>query len=249
MDPALDALKRQILSRRKIIKISSGLLKMGKINFAINILTVAIMGTYVMSTLLQNAGTFTVTATHKDMILYGLTLSETKQLIRPKTTLRADPVKNMWNITQTDIPTNLDSKDGSHNGEDYLAYTFYVKNTGDARLNYRAAIDITNLHLNVDRAIRVKIYLNGQATLFAKRKSDNSGRPEEGTTPFYAETRIVNYPVRNIEKGKSDKYTVVIWLEGEDPDCVNNILGGSIKMVMRIAALAKDQLPTSQTPS
>ena len=29
-----------------------------------------------------------------------------------------------------------------------------------------------------------------------------------------------------------DKYTVVIWLEGNDPDCLDNIIGGTIKFNM-----------------
>ena len=32
--------------------------------------------------------------------------------------------------------------------------------------------------------------------------------------------------------GGSDRFTVVIWLEGDDPDCVNDILGGELKMHM-----------------
>ena len=31
-----------------------------------------------------------------------------------------------------------------------------------------------------------------------------------------------------------DKFTIVIYLEGEDPDCLNNIIGGEIKMRMDI---------------
>ena len=34
--------------------------------------------------------------------------------------------------------------------------------------------------------------------------------------------------------GKVDKVTVVIWLEGDDPECVNAILGGEMKMHMNI---------------
>ena len=33
--------------------------------------------------------------------------------------------------------------------------------------------------------------------------------------------------------GEVDKYTVVIWLEGEDPECVNDILGGTIEMMFK----------------
>ena len=34
--------------------------------------------------------------------------------------------------------------------------------------------------------------------------------------------------------GDIDKFTIVIWLEGDDPDCIDNILGGEIKMHMEI---------------
>ena len=34
------------------------------------------------------------------------------------------------------------------------------------------------------------------------------------------------------------KYTVVLWLEGDDPDCTDDILGGEFKvdMVMNVVA-------------
>ena len=37
-----------------------------------------------------------------------------------------------------------------------------------------------------------------------------------------------------INVGDIDKFTIVIYLEGEDPDCLNNIIGGEIKMRMDI---------------
>ena len=34
--------------------------------------------------------------------------------------------------------------------------------------------------------------------------------------------------------GDIDRYTLVVWLEGDDPECVDAILGGEIKMHMEI---------------
>ena len=34
------------------------------------------------------------------------------------------------------------------------------------------------------------------------------------------------------EPKAKDKYTIVIWLEGNDPDCLDNIIGGTIKLGM-----------------
>ena len=43
------------------------------------------------------------------------------------------------------------------------------------------------------------------------------------------------------KKGDIDKFTIVIWLEGDDPDCVDNILGGEIKMHMEIREEHKEE--------
>ena len=49
---------------------------------------------------------------------------------------------------------------------------------------------------------------------------------------------VIPFPLKLLikrEKFKSkdkDKYTVVIWLEGNDPDCVDNIIGGTLKLSM-----------------
>jgi len=51
----------------------------------------------------------------------------------------------------------------------------------------------------------------------------------------YVLHRIVEVGERpGLEPGEVDKFTVVIWLEGEDPECMNDILGGTIEMMMKL---------------
>jgi len=230
-------LKNEIMARHFIQKIMKGITKKNKVNLILFVLSVIAIATFIVALLLHNKGTFTVMASREDMIVYGLVLSDNPIFDRPRPELQSDAVNDMWNITQTDLPTTVDSIDGSHNGENYLAYTFYVKDIGDATVNYKAVLDITDLHLAVDDAMRVKIYLNGTPTVYAKPKSDGSGLPEPDTVPFSAKTRILSLDARDLEVDKFDKYTVVVWLEGEDPDCVNSIMGGSVKMTMTFTAL------------
>ena len=53
------------------------------------------------------------------------------------------------------------------------------------------------------------------------------------TKPFKT-AKVVDSGYREkLQPQEIDKYTVVIWLEGEDPECINNILGGTIEMMMR----------------
>ena len=40
--------------------------------------------------------------------------------------------------------------------------------------------------------------------------------------------------------GNVDKYTIVIWMEGEDPECVDSIVGGSVQFSMTIDAMDHD---------
>ena len=41
--------------------------------------------------------------------------------------------------------------------------------------------------------------------------------------------------------GNVDKYTVVIWMEGDDPECVDKIIGGSVQFSMTIDADYEDE--------
>ena len=50
--------------------------------------------------------------------------------------------------------------------------------------------------------------------------------------PFLSETVICNGIREEIADGEVDKYTVVIWYEGEDPECVDSILGGWVELYM-----------------
>ena len=38
----------------------------------------------------------------------------------------------------------------------------------------------------------------------------------------------------NFNPGDTDRYTIVIWIEGDDPECLDNLIGGAIKMHMII---------------
>ena len=227
------------MARRTIKSIMKGYITRSKVNIVLFTLMTIIICVFIVAALLQDKGTFTIMTPRDDMIVYGLKLSDEPKFNRPRGELIAKAVKNMWNITQGDLPSNIDKIDGSHNGQNYLAYTFYVKNEGDASITYDAGIDITEMHLAIDEAMRVKIYFNGTPSVYAKPTMSNRDLAEPDTIPFISKTRIIHLKSRNIDVGKMDKYTVVVWLEGEDPDCVNSILGGSVKLSMKMDALMR----------
>lgn len=135
------------------------------------------------------------------------------------------------NISYRWLPENIhDSRGGSHNGQNYLAYTFYVENQGKDTADYYSEIEIVDVIKNVDEAVRIRVYKNDVQTTYAKKSARNE--PEKNTTPFLEDKLIALDHVENFKPGDIDKYTVVLWLEGSDPECNDNILGGEIKIVM-----------------
>ena len=84
---------------------------------------------------------------------------------------------------------------------------------------------------NVDKAIRVAVYLNGEKTVYAKA-NEKTSEPEEGTVAFKDDKDVMLIQRRDFNSGDVDKFTVVMWIEGDDPDCIDDLIGGEMKMHM-----------------
>ena len=52
---------------------------------------------------------------------------------------------------------------------------------------------------------------------------------------------MCSYEESNFLVGNVDKYTIVIWMEGDDPECVDRIIGGSVELSMNIDSDYDDQ--------
>ena len=52
----------------------------------------------------------------------------------------------------------------------------------------------------------------------------------------------------NFKVGDIDKYTIVIWVEGDDPECTDDLIGGEIKMHMTLTEehIAQDEQNTNR---
>ena len=56
-----------------------------------------------------------------------------------------------------------------------------------------------------------------------------------------SDTIVCSYEESNFLVGNVDKYTIVIWMEGDDPECVDRIIGGSVELSMNIDSDYDDQ--------
>ncbi len=198
------------------------------------VLFVLILILFFLLMVIYKGGSFTVTLDPNFSLDSGLVMYESLASKDIKNRLYAKEISFMDNISVNWLPSNINEEaDGSHNGENYIAYTFYLENQGSRVINYWYQVNVLDVIKNVDEAIRIMIYQNGERIIYAK-KNGLTNMAEEGTVPFYSEEIPVLQERQGFAPGAIDKYTIVVYLEGDDPDCVDAIIGGEIKMNMEI---------------
>ena len=202
----------------------------------IAIIIMALIIVYIVSVLYSKYGSFTVSVLKYDAMKYALTLSDTPDFYENTSRLNSKASTDITNIDGNTLPVDLDNVNGEHSGDNYAAYTFYCKNAGTETVTYRYQLYIANMTRDIEKAIRVRLYVNGEPVTYARTASDGSG-PEPGTTEFKTETVIAESDIENFAPGDVTKYTVVIWLEGNDPDCLDHLIGGEFKIDMTMSVI------------
>ena len=205
-------------------------IKIVKIAFLLLLILISII--YLFLYIIYAGGRFTVSLDKNMSNRKNVFLSEDGNVKNKARKLSADTIEYMDNISIKWLPDNIDTeKNGGHNGDNYIAYTFYVINSGKEKVNYWYEIYIDDTIKNVDEAIRIMIYRNGERTVYAK-KSKDTGQAEPGTKKFISSKIAVLEQRKNFKPSSKDRYTVVVWIEGDDPECKNDLLGGEIKLHM-----------------
>ena len=188
---------------------------------------------YIILALIYRGENFTVTLDSEYGRESGLVIYEDKNKYT-RTFLRSEDIKFFTDISVNWLPENIDNEgDGSHNGKNYIAYTFYAENMGQDTINYWATVKIDDVIKNVDDAIRVMVIKNGDKVIYAKNNR-TTDQPEPNTVPFKDNETVMLEKTENFKVGDIDKYTIVIWVEGDDPECTDDLIGGEIKMHMTL---------------
>ena len=229
--------EKKIKARQKVFKV----LLVVTILFLINV--------YIILAIFYRGENFTVTLDSEYGREGGLVIYEEQANKYFRTFLRSKDIEFFTDISINWLPENIDNEgEGSHNGRNYIAYTFYAENMGQDTINYWTTIEIDDVIKNVDEAIRVMVFKNGQRVVYAKNNRV-TGQPEPNTVPFHDEDTIMLEVAENFKVGDIDKYTVVIWVEGDDPECKNDLIGGEIKMHMTLTEehiLQEDERPQDE---
>lgn len=230
--------KEIVVTAKKVYGIKR---KYSKVRIIVSIFLLLLSLIFIILGVIYKGGKFTITLDKRLSQESGIIIYEDHEIKEGKRKLAARDIDFMDNISIDWIPQNIDNeKDGSHNGENYIAYTFYIENEGTENINYWYSVKIDDVIKNVDEAARVMIFLNGNKKVYAKINSYTK-EPEKDTEQFFDKNTAVLEQRKDFKPGDIDKFTIVIWLEGDDPDCIDNILGGEIKMHMEIREEYKEE--------
>lgn len=216
---------QKIKKRKKIEKIMT---------LVLLLLLLLLIIVYIVLNIIYNEGNFTISMDKNTYLKSNLVMYESLNDRSSVIKLSTSKIAFMDNISINWLPENINKEaEGAHNGENYIAYSFYLENKGEETINYWYSVTIDDIIKNVDDAVRVMIYVNDERTVYAK-KSPITGEAEPDTTEFRDDDTIILQSRTGMNPDEYDKITVVIWLEGDDPECVNSILGGEIKMHMDV---------------
>lgn len=189
--------------------------------------------------IVNETGNFTITLDPHLNATKNIEISNYKDFHETSMVLKADNLEYMDNISESWLPLDIQEHEGPHNDKYSIGYTFFVKNIGIESAGYETVIEILSVIKNVDEAIRVIVYKNGVKTLYAK-ESLATKEPEKGTTKFLSDRLVMIEERKDFKPEEIDKYTIVIWLEGDDPECNDDILGGEMKLKMTIHELGSE---------
>lgn len=234
---------------------------------------------YTMAAFYTQSGEFVISL-DRTMADDGFVISETTDFSEKLITLHGTAVAEATNVSIYDIDRDVMNVDGDHNGLNYVAYTFYLKNATDETRNYQYQLQLKASAKGAEKASWIMLYYNGRQNIYAMANQDGNPERQFSVTPFpfmdYATEKVIQTQLtkdnrgyitkekleemeltspegvyqleaipfqasdmvcsgirEEIEPGEIDKYTAVIWMEGEDPECVNDIIGGYVELAMK----------------
>lgn len=221
-----------------------------------NIITIGLMVSGIFSVILalltyygSYSGNFIVVL-DKEVIIHSIVLSEDSDFSDPVPRLFADSVKDSDPIIFFDLKMQEAlGVDGNYYDPEfkYLAYSFYLKNNGNQIVDIRSEFLITDVYRGADEAIRVILIEDNQIdNLKMYQKPDRTtGKysPEmPEAIPFVSDKTIFEHDVLEFAPEQIKRYTIIVYVEGQDPECIDEISSGMIKMTMRFRIIEEDNI-------
>lgn len=188
---------------------------------------------YLVLYVVNSNGYFTIKLDKNLKAERHILLSSDSEFSAETVEIKVKGLEYMDNITESWIPMDeVIKKEGDNSSDNYIAYTYFIKNDGEQKADYKSKIVIESVIKNVDDAVRVAVFTNGEKKVYAKKAKN--GKEEPNTIAFLSNHLIMEQERNGLEPGQMDRYTILVWLEGKDPECIDDIIGGEMKMSMVI---------------
>ena len=146
MNGEIEVSVRKLKHKKKVVKITKIVV--------LSILLVLFLS-YVVMNIIYNNGNFSITLDRNLYFSRGIVIYDDPDYKVFRAELYAKAVDFFDNISYKWLPEDLENENGSHNGDNYVAYTFYIENTGTDTSDYWYQIIVDDVIKNVDEAIRL----------------------------------------------------------------------------------------------
>lgn len=202
----------------------------------------------------QNSGNF-VMSVDEDAFKRGIAISDKKDFSTQNRWLTADPVEDVRDTTLAFIDIEeIINTEGAYKQtrSNYLAYTFFLTNVGSEATPVDYEVVITNQSKDIAEAIRVLIIVDGEIayneqgiryveydTYSMYQAPDLHDIQYIGDLAnfklFKSSDIICQEVISNLRPGQTKKISVMMWLEGEDPECIETLASAKIKISMNLS--------------
>jgi len=226
-----------------------------------NFLTMGIIISGILSLLIaliaylgQNMGNFVISLPEETWRV-GIKLSDEREFRFPRTRLVCDPIMDAEPITYTDfvsqIPTIrntdgqfIDDRTGTGDGNyNYFAYTFYLRNDGLRTVDVEFKIVFATVTREIDESIRVLLITDEDpnGTIYHKYEPEIDNVSPDGIPvrdrpiwgkEFLSDKVVCSSVISTFARNQQKKFTIIIWIEGWDPQSDERIMGGRVRMDM-----------------
>lgn len=146
---------------RKRRQIGAALLRLDKLSLALLAMLVTVGVLFAAAFMQEKMGNFTINLDRLEMYRRGISIADNGDFKGATARLTAAMVKDATNISIEDLPDDLDDHEGAHNGKNYMAYTYFVRNAGKIDLSYKARITLDSCSKGAENAVRIAVWRNG----------------------------------------------------------------------------------------
>ncbi len=195
----------------------------------------------------QNVGCFTISmgesATQNSIFI---STDPTFASYSPR--LICDSLYEAQNTSYLTIQTiNVLGTDGVYipDNKSYIGYTFYIKNMGDETVNLQKTLSVNQCENNLDEAIWIWEFVESDSsvdTIYQKKDNVSYEYPNtyRNRSYFLDDRTVFKDNITSVEPDEVIKVSLIIWVEGEDPDTNRGIIGGKINFNLEYSLVQED---------